>query len=79
MKPLTKKICKEYLETKLEQLEITKIHCCFYVLGIDARELIGVIHFLWMTEILNDNERKKYNDKAYFYKSIAEKETNKSF
>lgn len=79
MKPITKTTSLNYLVRKSQDLESSLNEQCFFVLGIDARELIGTVHFLWCTGILNDKEREDWNNIFFRYKQIAEKNANRSF
>lgn len=76
---LTKRFTHNYITSKLVDINEDIEKKLFYVAGIDCRELLGIVHFLWVVEYITDEEREAYNSQAYALKTICEKNTHRCF
>lgn len=76
---LTKSFMRNYISSKLIDINESIEEKLFYVAGFDCRELLGIVHFLWVVEYINDEQRKDYNETIYALKSICENAINKCF
>lgn len=79
MNYLTKSFTKTYISSKLVDINESIEDKLFYVAGSDCRELIGIVHFLWVVDYINDKQREEYNDTIYALKSICERNTDRFF
>lgn len=76
---LTKRFAHNYITSKLVDINESIEKKLFYVSGNDCRELLGIVHFLWVVEYITDEEREAYNSQACALKTICEENTHRSF